>query len=124
MAQVARELEINPGALGNWVHKHRKANPAPQPSLSPTDYGRLAVIPRECSQPPGELHLGIRKTRQNSSLKDLSPLIRSNGTTSSTENEIIKVFRKRRRARAEPSWVLFRLELRGWNFAYQVPSIV
>ena len=31
IAEVAGELEINPGTLGNWVQKHRQDNPEPEP---------------------------------------------------------------------------------------------
>ena len=44
IAEVAGELAINPGALGNWVNKHRQANPEPVPELSPADHGRLAEL--------------------------------------------------------------------------------
>jgi transposase-like protein len=44
IAEVAGELEINPGTLGNWVQKHRQDNPEPGPGLSPADHGRLAAL--------------------------------------------------------------------------------
>lgn len=44
IAEVAGELEINPGTLGNWVQKHRQDNPEPEPGLSPADHGRLAAL--------------------------------------------------------------------------------
>ncbi|MCT1887053.1 IS3 family transposase [Dietzia cinnamea] len=44
IAEVAGELAINPGTLGNWVQKHRQANPEPIPDMSPADHGRLAEL--------------------------------------------------------------------------------
>ena len=44
IAEVAGELEINAGTLGNWVKKHREDNPEPEVSLSPADHGRLAAL--------------------------------------------------------------------------------
>lgn len=43
-AEVAEELAINPGTLGNWVQKHRQSNPEPIPEMSPADHGRLAEL--------------------------------------------------------------------------------
>ena len=44
IAQVARDLGVNEGTLGNWVQKHRQANPEPDTSMSPADHGRLAEL--------------------------------------------------------------------------------
>lgn len=44
IAEVAGELAINPGTLGNWVQKHRQANPEPDTPMSPADHGRLAEL--------------------------------------------------------------------------------
>lgn len=44
VAEVAGELAINPGTLGNWVNKRRKAHPEPDTELSPADHGRLAEL--------------------------------------------------------------------------------
>ena len=44
IAEVAGELAITPGTLGNWVNKHRQANPEPVPDMSPADHGRLAEL--------------------------------------------------------------------------------
>jgi len=44
IAQVAGELGINAGTLGNWVQKHREENPEPAKKMSPADYGRLAEL--------------------------------------------------------------------------------
>ena len=47
ISQVAHELGINAGTLGNWVTKYRKANPEPDKMLTPADYGRLAELEEE-----------------------------------------------------------------------------
>src|SRR5699024_5742577 len=44
IAEVAGELGINAGTLGNWVNRHRKENPEPVKKLTPADYGRLAEL--------------------------------------------------------------------------------
>ena len=47
VAQVARELGINAGTLGNWVAQHRKAHPAEEEPLSVSDRARLRELERE-----------------------------------------------------------------------------
>jgi len=44
VAEVAGELDINAGTLGNWVKKYRKENPEPERKMTPADYGRLAEL--------------------------------------------------------------------------------
>ena len=46
-AQVARELGINPGTLGNWVAAYRKAHPVEEEPLSVSDRARLRELERE-----------------------------------------------------------------------------
>jgi transposase-like protein len=46
-AQVARELGINPGTLGNWVAQYRKAHPVAEEPLSVSDRARLRELERE-----------------------------------------------------------------------------
>ena len=41
IAEVARELEINEGTLGNWVTKYRAQNPEPETALSPKERARM-----------------------------------------------------------------------------------
>ena len=41
IAEIARELAINEGTLGNWVNAWRNENPAPDPELTPTDRARM-----------------------------------------------------------------------------------
>lgn len=47
IVEVARELQINPGTLGNWVLKYREQNPDPVPALQPADHVRLAELEHE-----------------------------------------------------------------------------
>lgn len=44
IAEVADDLGINAGTLGNWVNKHREENPEPEKKMTPADYGRLAEL--------------------------------------------------------------------------------
>ena len=47
IAEVAREIQVNEGTLGNWVNKYRieHADEAPPPSVS--DRARLRELERE-----------------------------------------------------------------------------
>ena len=47
IAEIARELTINEGTLGNWVNAWRNENPAPDPELSPTDRARMREMEDE-----------------------------------------------------------------------------
>lgn len=47
IAEIARELAINEGTLGNWVNAWRNENPAPDPELSPTDRARMREMEDE-----------------------------------------------------------------------------
>ena len=47
IAEVARELAINEGTLGNWVNAWRNENPAADPELSPTDRARMREMEDE-----------------------------------------------------------------------------
>jgi transposase len=47
VAQVARELGINPGTLGNWVAAYRKAHPVDEEPLSVSERARLRELERE-----------------------------------------------------------------------------
>lgn len=44
IVEIAGELGINSGTLGNWVKKYREENPAPDKKMTPADYGRLAEL--------------------------------------------------------------------------------
>jgi transposase len=47
IAEVARELGIHDGTLGNWVNAWRRDNPEPEESLTPTDRVRMAELEDE-----------------------------------------------------------------------------
>lgn len=47
IAEIARELVINEGTLGNWVNAWRNENPAPDPELSPTGRARMREMEDE-----------------------------------------------------------------------------
>lgn len=47
IVQVAKELQINDGTLGNWVKLYREQNPEPEPALKPSDRVRLAELEAE-----------------------------------------------------------------------------
>jgi len=41
IAEVARELEINEGTLGNWVNQWKRDNPEPENALNPWAVSRI-----------------------------------------------------------------------------------
>jgi len=41
VAEVARDLGVNDGTLGNWVAAWRDANPEPETALSPIERARV-----------------------------------------------------------------------------------
>lgn len=47
IADVARDLGINEGTLGNWVNKHRQAHPEPDTPLTAADRARLSELEDE-----------------------------------------------------------------------------
>jgi transposase len=47
IAQVARELGLNPGTLGNWVAAYRRAHPQDEPPLTVSERVRLRELERE-----------------------------------------------------------------------------
>ncbi len=44
IAQVARELSVNPGTLGNWVDKYRQAHPVEEEPLNVSERVRLTEL--------------------------------------------------------------------------------
>ncbi len=47
IAEVARDLGIHDGALGNWVNVWRRENPEPDPALSPVERARVKELEDE-----------------------------------------------------------------------------
>lgn len=47
VAEVARELQINEGTLGNWVNTWRRDNPEPESEMSPVERARLSELEAE-----------------------------------------------------------------------------
>ena len=47
VAEVARDLGVNDGALGNWVKAWRDANPEREPKLSPVERARMNELEEE-----------------------------------------------------------------------------
>ena len=47
IAQVARELGVNDGTLGNWVNLYRNEHADEEPPLTPTERIQLAETQRE-----------------------------------------------------------------------------
>lgn len=50
IAQVARELHVHDGTLGNWVQKYRDAHPVAEMALNLSDRARLQELERENRQ--------------------------------------------------------------------------
>lgn len=47
IAEIARELEINEGTLGNWVNEWKTNNPEPEKALNPVERARVAEMESE-----------------------------------------------------------------------------
>lgn len=47
VAQVARELGLNEGTLGNWVNAYRKEHADDEPALSVSERARLRELEKE-----------------------------------------------------------------------------
>ena len=47
VAEIARELEINEGTLGNWVNEWKQQNPVPEKALTPLERARVAQMEPE-----------------------------------------------------------------------------
>jgi transposase len=47
IAEVARDLGVNDGTLGNWVKVWRDANPETEPELSPVERARVKELEEE-----------------------------------------------------------------------------
>ncbi len=47
VAEVARDLGIHEGTLGNWVNIWRREHPEPQPDLSPVERARVKEMEDE-----------------------------------------------------------------------------
>jgi transposase len=47
VSQVARELQINSGTLGNWVNMWKRENPEPEADLTPMDRARMTEMQKE-----------------------------------------------------------------------------
>lgn len=50
IAQVARDLQINEGTLGNWVKAWRDANPDPEEGPSPVERQHIEALEAELRQ--------------------------------------------------------------------------
>ena len=47
IAEIARELAINEGTLGNWVNEWKQSNPEPEKALTPVERARVAEMEDE-----------------------------------------------------------------------------
>jgi transposase-like protein len=47
IAEVARDLGVHDGTLGNWVKAWRDANPESEPELSPVERARMTELEDE-----------------------------------------------------------------------------
>jgi len=47
VAEVARELQINEGTLGNWVNAWKRHNREPEKALTPVERARVAEMEDE-----------------------------------------------------------------------------
>ena len=47
IAEIARELQINEGTLGNWVNTWRRDHPEPEPEMTPVERARVSEMEAE-----------------------------------------------------------------------------
>lgn len=47
IAEIARELQINEGTLGNWVNAWKRENPEPEAELTPVERARVKEMEEE-----------------------------------------------------------------------------
>ena len=47
IAEIARDLEVNEGTLGNWVNAWRRENPEPEPDLTPVERAKVKMMEDE-----------------------------------------------------------------------------
>ena len=47
VAEIARELEINEGTLGNWVNEWKQSHPEPDKALTPVERARVSEMEDE-----------------------------------------------------------------------------
>ena len=47
IAEVARDLGVHDGTLGNWVNAWRRDNPEPEQALSPVEQARVTELQEE-----------------------------------------------------------------------------
>jgi transposase len=50
IVEVAREMKVKAGTVGNWVSRHRAANPEPEESLSLTERAELEELRSEVQE--------------------------------------------------------------------------
>ena len=50
IAQVARDLGIGDGTLGNWVNAWRRENPEPEQAISPVERARVKELEDEVAR--------------------------------------------------------------------------
>jgi transposase-like protein len=67
IAEVAREIHVNPGTLGNWVARYRAEHAGEEPPLSITERARLQELEkevRELRMKADFLGKGVPRTRE------------------------------------------------------------
>mgnify|MGYP003622947028 CR=1 FL=1 len=67
VAQVARELGLNEGTLGNWVNAYRRAHAGEEPPLTISERARLRELEKEVRELKMErefLGKGVSRTRR------------------------------------------------------------
>ena len=47
IAELAGNLEVNEGTLGNWVNTWRRENPEPEPDLTPVERAKVKMMEDE-----------------------------------------------------------------------------
>jgi transposase len=76
IAEVARDLGINDGTLGNWVNAWRHAHPEPDKPLTPADHARMQEMEAEIRRLRMENEF-LKKQRPSSRGRNRSRMLRA-----------------------------------------------
>ena len=65
IVEVAREIGVNPGTLGNWVNRYRKEHAGEEPELDISERARLRESERELAEARMEIEFLKKRCAKN-----------------------------------------------------------